>query len=172
MRFSLLKRGVVHSLMGHILELLNIHTAFHQGQYQNVIDYDISSLSNENLLPARVLQLRAQIVLGQADEVLAEVEGESGIPDLVAVKALAHYITGDADEALKEMEQLTATESDNVTVQVLGGTILQAAGKSEDALELLMKHQGSLEAYIYPTLSLDRRTFTRRLISLIFPGLP
>ncbi|KAL9117843.1 MAG: hypothetical protein Q9187_005613, partial [Circinaria calcarea] len=127
-------------------ELLNIHTAFHQGQYQNVIDYDISSLSNENLLPARVLQLRAQIALGQAEEVLAEVEGESGIPDLVAVKALAHYTTGDVDEALKEVEQLRVTESENVTVQVLGGTILQAAGKSEEALELLMKHQGSLEA--------------------------
>ena len=31
-------------------------------------------------------------------------------------------------------------------MQILAGTVLQAAGKSEDALALLSKHQGSLEA--------------------------
>ena len=31
-------------------------------------------------------------------------------------------------------------------MQVLAGTILQAAGQSEEALSLLQKHQGSLEA--------------------------
>ena len=32
-------------------------------------------------------------------------------------------------------------------MQLLGGTVLQAAGKTEEALSLLSKHQGSLEAY-------------------------
>lgn len=115
-----------------------------------MIDYDTSLLSKENSLPARVLQLRARIALGQAKEVLADVEGEGETPDLVAVKALANYTSGDTDGAIKEVEQLATINSENVTVQVLGGTILQAAGKSEEALELLMKHQGSLEAYIHP----------------------
>lgn len=32
-------------------------------------------------------------------------------------------------------------------MQLLGGTVLQAAGKTEEALLLLSRHQGSLEAY-------------------------
>ena len=113
-----------------------------------MIDYDTSSLSAENSMPARVLQLRARIANGQAEEVLADVEGEDQLPELAAVKALAHYTVGDVDGALQEIELLASSSSENATVQVLGGTVLQAAGKSEDALGLLMKHQGSLEAYV------------------------
>ncbi|MCJ1251076.1 hypothetical protein MMC30_008307 [Trapelia coarctata] len=127
-------------------ELLTIHNAFHQGQYQKVIDFDTSSLSAENALPARVLQLRAQIASGQAEEVLADIEGEDDVPDLAAVKALALYSAGDSDTAVSEVEELAVASPENMTVQVLGGTVLQAAGKSEEALALLTKHSGSLEA--------------------------
>ena len=129
-----------------LAELLNINNAFNQGQYQNVIDFDISAFATENALAARVLQLRAQIASGQSDEVLAEVEGEDDVPDLAAVKALAQYAAGNASEAIKGAEALIAVASSNSTVQILGGTILQAAGKSEEALSLLSKHQGNLEA--------------------------
>ncbi|MCJ1351439.1 MAG: hypothetical protein MMC33_001423 [Icmadophila ericetorum] len=128
------------------LELFNIQTAFYQGQYQTVIDFDTSSFSAENVLPARILQLRAQIASGQAEEVLADVEGEDEVPDLAAVKAFAQYIAGDVDNAVNAVMQLSSANSENGTVQVLGGTVLQATGKSDEALELLMKHQGNLEA--------------------------
>ena len=42
-------------------------------------------------------------------------------------------------------------------MQLLGGTVLQAAGKTEEALELLSKHQGSLEAYVF-SRSVDMKT--------------
>ena len=129
------------------LELLTIHNAFHQGQYQKVVDFDIGSLSAENALAARVLQLRAQVATGQAEEVLADVEGEDEVPDLAAVKALAQYSAGQTSEAVSSIEKLATASPENMTVQVLGGTILQAAGKSEEALALLTKHSGSLEAY-------------------------
>ena len=132
-----------------------------------MVDYDTSSLSKENFLPARVLQLRARIALGQAEEVLADVEGEGETPDLVAVKALANYSTGNIDGAIMEVEQLAAIDSQNDTVQVLGGTILQAAGKSDEALELLMKHQGSLEAYIHPLRLLATKRPVKTDISVI-----
>ncbi|MCJ1311791.1 hypothetical protein MMC25_005464 [Agyrium rufum] len=128
-------------------ELLNIHTAFHQGQYQTVIDYDTSPFSSENALPARILQLRAQIALGHAEDVLADIEGETDdTPDLAAVAALAHYASGDVDTGVTEAEKLAKGAPENAMVQVLAGTVLQAAGKGEQALELLTKHQGSLEA--------------------------
>ncbi|MCJ1432736.1 hypothetical protein MMC27_002093 [Xylographa pallens] len=127
-------------------ELLTIHNAFHQGQYQKVIDFDTSLLSAENALPGRVLQLRAQIASGQAEEVLADIEGEDEVPDLAAVKALAQYSIGSTIEAIKEAEYLATTSSENMVVQILGGTVLQAAGKGEEALALLTKHSGSLEA--------------------------
>ncbi|OJJ62765.1 hypothetical protein ASPSYDRAFT_55525 [Aspergillus sydowii CBS 593.65] len=128
-------------------ELINIHNAFHQGQYQAVIDFDTSSFSPENALPARILQLRAQIALGNTADVLADVESEADqTPDLGAVKAVAQYEAGNADAALQLAQKLAENYPDNATVQALGGTVLQAAGKSEEALNLLGKHQGSLEA--------------------------
>ena len=125
-------------------ELINIHNHFHQGQYQQVVDFVTSALSPENALPARVLQLRARIALGQAEDVVADVQGESD-PELEAVGALATQALGDSDEAVKAIEKLTESASDNATVQVLGGIVLQAAGKSEEALALLSQHQGNCE---------------------------
>ncbi|KAF4125746.1 coatomer subunit epsilon [Geosmithia morbida] len=126
-------------------ELINIHNYFHQGQYQEVVDFDTSSFSPENAVPAKVLVLRARIALGQAKDVASEVKGESE-PDLQAVGALADLSLGNADSAVKTIEGLASSSPDNVTVQVVGGIVLQAAGKSEDALALLSQHQGSLDA--------------------------
>ncbi|KAJ5578310.1 uncharacterized protein N7459_007274 [Penicillium hispanicum] len=127
-------------------ELLNIHNAFHSGQYQSVIDFNAAALSPENQLPARVLKLRSQIALSQGSEVLAAVSTEEDTPDLAAVKALAQQTTGDADAALQLAQDLAENYPDNGTVQVLGATVLQAQGRSEEALALLSKHQGNLEA--------------------------
>ncbi|KAA8651787.1 putative Coatomer subunit epsilon [Aspergillus tanneri] len=127
-------------------ELVNIHNAFHQGQYQTVIDFDTSALSSENHLPARVLQLRSKIALSQTDQVLADVHGEDETPELAAVKALAQHTAGDSDSALKTTQELAENYPDNGSVQVLCGTLLQAQGKSDEALALLTKHQGNLEA--------------------------
>ncbi|KAI9369205.1 coatomer epsilon subunit-domain-containing protein [Aspergillus egyptiacus] len=127
-------------------ELINIYNAFHQGQYQEVIDFDTSSFSPENNLPARVLKLRSKIALGQSEQVLADVDGQEETPDLAAVKTLAQHATGDAEAALQSAQELAENYPDNASVQVLVGTVLQSQGKSEEALALLGKHQGSLEA--------------------------
>jgi coatomer protein complex subunit epsilon len=92
--------------------------------------------------------LRARVSLGQAEDVIAELEGEADVPDLKVVKALAEYAIGNKGEAVQVAETLAGTFPDNATVQVVGGTILQAEGKSEEALALLGKHQGNLEAYV------------------------
>ncbi|KAM3462074.1 hypothetical protein BB8028_0001g06800 [Beauveria bassiana] len=126
-------------------ELINIHNHFHQGQYQEVIDFDTSSFSPENELPARLLVLRARIALGQAQEVFADIKGASE-PELQAVSALAQQALGKTDAAVSVVEKLAASHADNVAVQIVGGTVLQAAGKSEEALALLSQHQGSLDA--------------------------
>ncbi|KAJ5826834.1 Tetratricopeptide-like helical [Penicillium robsamsonii] len=127
-------------------ELLNIHSAFHSGQYQNVIDFDTAALSPENQLPAQVLKLRAQIALGQYEESLAEPSIEEDSPDLSAVKALALQSAGKTDAALQLAQELAENYPENSNVQVLAATVLQAQGLSEEALALLSKHQGNLEA--------------------------
>ncbi|RJE19233.1 Coatomer subunit epsilon [Aspergillus sclerotialis] len=127
-------------------ELINIHNAFHQGQYQSVLDFDTSALSPENQLPARLLKLRAQIALGQTDAAIADVDSEQDTPDLAAVKALALHAAGNTDAATELADTLAENYPDNASVQVLAGTVLQAAGKSEAALGLLGRHQGDLEA--------------------------
>ncbi|KAI0902777.1 coatomer epsilon subunit-domain-containing protein [Ustulina deusta] len=127
-------------------ELINIHNYFHQGQFQEVIDFDTSSLSPENEVPARVLAQRARIALGQAEDVLADVQGETEEPEFAAVAALAQSALGQTDDAAQAIEELAQSAGDNQTVQVLGGIVLQAAGKSDEALALLSKHSGSLDA--------------------------
>jgi coatomer protein complex subunit epsilon len=135
------------SLTPSTLELINIHNAFHQGQYQSVIDFNTSSFSPENALPARILKLRAQVALGNTDDVLADIEGETEeSPSLSAVKALAQFAAGNAEAATQLAQDLAENYSDDATVQVLGSTVLQNVGKSEEALALLGKHQGNLEA--------------------------
>ncbi|KAF5231934.1 hypothetical protein FAUST_8981 [Fusarium austroamericanum] len=126
-------------------ELINIHNYFHQGQYQEVVDFDTSSFSPDNALPVRVLVLRARLALGQAEDVLDEVKGESE-PEFQALGALAELNLGKTDSAVQTIEKLVSLAADNTTVQVIGGTVLQAAGKSEEALALLTQHQGSLDA--------------------------
>lgn len=132
-------------------ELINIHNAFHQGQYQAVLDFDTTNLSPENHLPARVLQYRAKIALGQPDQALSDIEADSDAskPDLAAVKALAQLVAGDAEGAEKSALELVEKEGEgNASVQVCGGIVLQGVGRSEEALGVLSKHQGSLEAYV------------------------
>merc|ERR1711964_434956 len=126
-------------------ELLNLHNFFHQGQFQEAIDFDTAGLSEENKLPARIISLRAQIALGRAEDVIADVQGEQEV-ELVAVGALADLKAGNESKAVKTAEKLASEAGDNSTVQVLAGIVLQAAGKSEEALALLSQHQGNLEA--------------------------
>lgn len=133
---------------GHA-ELLTVHNAFHQGQYQAVLDFDTSSLSPSNAIPARVLKLRAQIATGDAQGAISNSQKEKG-PDYTAVKAFAQYSSGDNAGATKQIEQLLESSSENATVQILGGIILQANGRTEEALSLLSKHQGNLEASVFP----------------------
>merc|ERR1712000_151824 len=103
--------------------------------------------STSTLLPCpkRTSSPRAQSALGRAEDVIADVQGEQEV-ELVAVGALADLKAGNESKAVKTAEKLASEAGDNSTVQVLAGTVLQAAGKSEEALALLSQHQGNLEA--------------------------
>jgi len=128
-------------------ELLNIHSAFHQGQFASVVSYDTAPLSPTNQLRAHILQLRAQIELGNTQQVLDELEHENPTPDTLAVRALAQYTQDPEDGAVREEVLALAQEhGDNATVQVLCGTVLSNLGLKEEALTVLAKHTGSLDA--------------------------
>ena len=111
-----------------------------------MIEFDTSKFSPDNKRAARVLQLRAQIALNQAQDVLKTVSKEGDAPDFTAVSYFAQYSIGQTSDALKGLEELSNAQSENSTVQILGGIVLQAQDRSEDAISLLSKHQGSLEA--------------------------
>lgn len=130
-------------------ELVNIHTAFIQGQYSNVVsDFEPSSFSASNKLPVQVLQYRAQCALGQYDEVIGSIsDGDvKSTPDLAAVRTYASYLQKVNDGAVAEAERLAEAQGDSLTVQLLCGIILARADKPEQAVQLLSKHQGSLDA--------------------------
>lgn len=125
-------------------ELINLHNHFHQGQYQEAVDFDVSALSPENATAARVLQLRARVALGDADAVVSDVAGKSEtVPELAAVRSLALLALERIDEATQAAEKLAAEHANNATVQVLVGTVFQALGRSEEALALLSGHSSN-----------------------------
>lgn len=127
-------------------ELINIHSAFHAGAFQQVLDFDTSSFSSSNALPVRVLQLRSKIALGQAKDVASELASEK-TPALIAVKLLADLELG--KDVLSQTKKLAEQHGqETLTVQLLGGIILERAGEKEEALALLSKHQGSLDACV------------------------
>lgn len=75
----------------------------------------------------------------------SELSGEK-TPELVAVRLLAEYEqgkSGTVDQIRKLAEQ---HGGDNLVVQLCGGTVLAREGEVEEALALLSKHQGSLDA--------------------------
>lgn len=140
-------------------ELVNIHTAFVQGQYQSVIDdYSASSFSPENQLRVQVLQYRAQCAQSksQCSQVISSVSSSDAkaTPDLAAVRLYASYLSAShANEKTSEQASLVTDASklaeahgDNLTVQLLAGTVLARAHQPDAALALLQKHQGSLDA--------------------------
>jgi coatomer protein complex subunit epsilon len=130
-------------------ELVNIHTAFVQGQYQSVLnDYNPSTFSPENSLPVRVLQYRAQCALGQSAQVLDSLSEQeaSQSPDLTAVRLYASHLHTPSETTLAAAETLANTAPDNLTVQLLIGTLLARAAKPDQALQLLAHHTGSLDA--------------------------
>ncbi|KAH7132345.1 coatomer subunit epsilon [Dendryphion nanum] len=126
-------------------ELINIHTAFHAGAYQQVLDFDTTPFSAPNQTPARILKLRSRIALGQSPAVVKELASEKS-PDLVAIRLLAEYEQG-KDGVLEQVTKLVEQQGqENLTVQLVGGIVLDRAGETEKAIELLSKHQGSLDA--------------------------
>lgn len=132
-------------------ELVNIHTAFIQGQYQLVLsDFEPSSFSESNRLPVQILQYRAQCELGQHSEVLSAISSADAqsSPDLAAVRTYANFLSKGAqgEKAAAEAEKLSEQHGDNLTVQLLCGTVLARSDKQEQALQLLAQHQGSLDA--------------------------
>jgi coatomer protein complex subunit epsilon len=68
-------------------------------------------------------------------------------PDLIAVKLLADY--EQSKDVLSQAKKLAEQHGqDNLTVQLCVGMILERAGETEAALNVLSKHQGSLDAYV------------------------
>ena len=146
-------------------ELVNIHTAFIQGQYTSVLsDFTPSDFSPSNTIPVQILQYRAQCALGQYSEVISSISDSdaASTPDLAAARTYAAYLQSGAPadgDAVTEAEKLAEKHGENLSVELLCGTVLARAGKSEQAVALLQKHQGSLDAVallVQVHLSLNR----------------
>jgi len=85
--------------------------------------------------------------LGQSSVVVAEMQdaGTTGA-GFEAVTAYAEYRLGNKKKALEDMMELIQADSDDNTVQVLGATLLQQEGRTDEAFELLLNHENNLEA--------------------------
>ena len=125
-------------------ELLNISTAFYTHAYPSVLEFDTSSLSPENRSTAQLLKYRAQIALGKARDVLSALSSAND-PASQSIKALAQHNSGDP-AGTQLASSLAESESEDAVVQICCGIVLAASGSTAEAIELLSKHQGNLEA--------------------------
>ena len=92
-----------------------------------------------------MLKLRSKIALGDSKSVISELSGEK-TPDLVAMRLLAEYEEG-KDGVVDQIRKLAEQHGkENLTVQICGGIVLSREEETEEALQLLSLHQGSLDA--------------------------
>lgn len=66
------------------------------------------------------------------------------------------HTAGNKEAAQELAQELAAKHPENGNVQVLCGTVLHANGQSEEALGLLARHQGDLEAYVAESFAASR----------------
>ena len=125
-------------------ELLNITTAFYTHACTSVLEFDTSSLSPQNRITAQQLKYRAQIALGQASDVISSLTSTKD-PASQAIKALAQHSSGSPSGA-QLASTLAESDGEDAVVQVCCGIVLAASGSTAEAIELLSKHQGNLEA--------------------------
>lgn len=127
------------------LELLNISTAFYTHAYQSVISFDTSALSAENKTQAQLLKYRAQIAIGESSSVISSLK-QSQDAAARSIVALAQDASGNHSSALEAALSLADSDGEDNVVQICAGTVLAANQEYSKAVELLSKHQGSLEA--------------------------
>lgn len=120
-------------------ELLNISTAFYTHAYQTVLDFNTSALSSTNKPLAQTLKYRAQIALGQSREVASALSKSKDATSRSLVALAKNDISAASSLA-------DSNDSEDPTVQICAGTVLARNGEYAKAVELLSKHQGSLEA--------------------------
>lgn len=128
-------------------ELFSIQQAYYTGDYNQVLSLDITGYNEKNKVAAQVLVERAKVRLGRAQEVVSELEGSVDV-SLQAVKAYAQYTigVGAKESGLEAVKQLVEKHgADNSVVQYLGGLVYVLEGQDDEALQLLEKHEGSLE---------------------------
>lgn len=128
-----------------IVELYQIRSSFYQGNFQNVVNEPISSLTRSH--EAQLYQYRSRIELGQSAQVATEMgETESTGAGFDVVRAYAEYRSGQKEKAVEDISELIQADVDDGTVQVIGGTVLYLEGRIDEALELLSNHENNLEA--------------------------
>lgn len=126
--------------------LFSTRNLFYQGNYKQVVEDNApANLSVEEELQHSVYVARSLIVLGQAADVAMQYV-EAPEPELGIVGCLAAVVNGQ-DDAVERAEAVIAQYGTvNEVVQVVGATILELAGRRDEALKLLAHHEGSLEA--------------------------
>lgn len=92
---------------------------------------------------AQVLVCRAQIALGNAKKVAANLAGAEA-PRLQAVKYYAEYVSGKKD-AVNELLSLSQANQNDDSILFFVGLVLVKEGRLDEALETLSRHSGSLE---------------------------
>ncbi|KAJ9608978.1 hypothetical protein H2200_006749 [Cladophialophora chaetospira] len=126
-------------------ELLNITTAFYSHAYASVLSFDTTALSADNKRAAQILKYRAQIALGQSSTVISSLKQSQDAASR-SIVALAQNAAGNTESALETATELAESDAEDAVVQICAGTVLAANASYPTAIELLSKHQGSLEA--------------------------
>ncbi|ETI28374.1 hypothetical protein G647_00823 [Cladophialophora carrionii CBS 160.54] len=126
-------------------ELLNISTAFFTHAYPAVLSFDTSALSADNKRNAQILKYRAQIALGQSSTVISSLKQSQDAASR-SIVALAQNAAGNGQSALETALSLADSDGEDSVVQICAGTVLAAHAEYTKAVDLLSKHQGSLEA--------------------------
>ena len=123
------------------VDIATVRDFFQQGNYAKLIQADTSQLDAAEEVEVDVYKLRAQIAQGEAALVAANLKGKpQKSPAQAMVLLLAEYVQAPRSDLVDQARELVQISSDDMSVQVVGATILQLAGLHDEALKILKDH--------------------------------
>lgn len=134
-------------LATNFTDLFTLRQHFFTGEYSDVIDISPEDYTGAAAVTALEYKLRALIITGDYSTATSLLSSSS--PDDTFKSAFEAYIAlAQGSDASSTFEQLITDSKDASIVQILGSFYLIKAGRTEEAIKLLSRHEESLEAVL------------------------
>ncbi|KAG7696155.1 hypothetical protein KL915_002519 [Ogataea haglerorum] len=154
-------------------ELYQLKQQFYAAKYNDLASANLEDLifsNEENKCRAYQLQIRSLLALGKYDEAASEIakvsEDELLASEFKALQAYTDFLKNGKTK-LEDLETLVSSNSDNETINLLGGLYYVTLEDFDSAISLLSSSQGfeNISLLVYAHLLLNKTKEAAKILS-------